>query len=559
MVNAQLVVSPETEKDKGFSQHVEHVNSLDDTEKQPAHHIHGHEVTAEMDEAARVMAEAGKIEYTLAEDKAVLKKIDSWILPVLCLVYWIQQLDKSSVSYAAVFDLREATHLKGQQYSWLSSIVYLAQLGFQPLSSFALVKFPVKWWVLFNLLGWSTVTTVSAAAHNFTGLMICRFLLGMFEATIAPSFVAITQMWWRRREQSYRLIAWQIANSCAAILGPLLSYGVGHGAKSGKIHAYQAIFICLGLIGVASVPLIAWLLPNHPATAKFLRHGNDRAIAIERLRENNTGTKNSTWKWHQVRECLLELKTWGWAAMFLCCALPSGGFGAFGGIITKGFGFDSFEAVLMQMPTGAIQIVMLIFCIWLTNKIKMRFPVVAAMTLFPIAGAVGLLKVPRDQPKSLLGCYYVALILGVLQPLMYSWANLNAAGHTKKVVTMAVAFVFQCVGNIVGPQVYLAREAPKYHTGLYVDIACWCLLFLLAIGMGAHLKALNRKQEKRRIALGRPGEIKDTSIMSLEEGRAYKEELKQALLAEGKDVADLNADSFDDLTDRENPDFFYVI
>lgn len=160
---------------------------------------------------------------------------------------------------------------------------------------------------------------------------------------------------------------------------------------------------------------------------------------------------------------------------------------------------------------------------------------------------------------------------------------------------MAVAFVFQCVGNvsmassstsersltstlqIVGPQVYLAREAPKYHTGkyphfsvptarlrfnshpgLYVDIACWCLLFLLAIGMGAHLKALNRKQEKRRIALGRPGEIKDTSIMSLEEGRAYKEELKQALLAEGKDVADLNADSFDDLTDRENPDFFYV-
>jgi hypothetical protein len=49
--------------------------------------------------------------------------------------------------------LGEATGLKGQQYSWLSSIVYLAQLGFQPLSSFALVKFPVKWWVLFNLLG----------------------------------------------------------------------------------------------------------------------------------------------------------------------------------------------------------------------------------------------------------------------------------------------------------------------------------------------------------------------------------------------------------------------
>ncbi|KAJ9092845.1 hypothetical protein QFC19_008569 [Naganishia cerealis] len=417
-MSAELTVdSPGMDEDKGFAEHLEHVQSFDDHEKQS---LPVHVAIKEVDEAAVVMAEAGKIEYSLEEDKAVLKKIDTWILPVLCLVYWIQQLDKSSVSYAAVFDLREATHLVGQQYSWLSSIVYLAQLGFQPLSSFALVKFPVKWWVLFNLLGWSTVTAVSAAATNFTDLMICRFLLGMFEATIAPSFVAITQMWWRRREQSYRLIAWQIANSCAAIIGPLLSYGVGHAAKSGKIHAYQAIFMCMGLIGVASVPLIAWLLPNHPATAKFLRNGNDRAIALERLRDNNTGTKNSTWKWSQVRECLTEFKTWGWAMMFLCCALPSGGFGAFGGIITKGFGFDAFEAVLMQMPTGAIQIVCLVFCIWLTNKIKMRFPVVAAMTLFPIAGAVGLLKVPRDQPKSLLGCYYVALILGVLQPLMYS-------------------------------------------------------------------------------------------------------------------------------------------
>jgi hypothetical protein len=41
------------------------------------------------------------------------------------------------------------------------------------------------------------------------------------------------------------LIAWQIANSCAAIIGPLLSYGVGHISAKGGIHAYQAIFICM--------------------------------------------------------------------------------------------------------------------------------------------------------------------------------------------------------------------------------------------------------------------------------------------------------------------------
>lgn len=59
----------------------------------------------------------------------------------------------------------------------------------------------------------SIVTICTTAGHSFTTLLICRLLLGCFEATILPSFILITQMWWLRREQSYRTIAYQIANS----------------------------------------------------------------------------------------------------------------------------------------------------------------------------------------------------------------------------------------------------------------------------------------------------------------------------------------------------------
>jgi MFS family permease len=100
----------------------------------------------------------------------------------MCIVYWIQQLDKSSVSYAAVFDLQTETNLKGTQYSWLTSAVYLAQLICQPLSSYALIVFPVKYWVMANFTAWSIVTACTGAATNFTGLLICRILLGAFEA-----------------------------------------------------------------------------------------------------------------------------------------------------------------------------------------------------------------------------------------------------------------------------------------------------------------------------------------------------------------------------------------
>lgn len=190
------------------------------------------------------------------------------------------------------------------------------------------------------------------------------------------------------------------------------------------------LFLRQGLIGVASTPVVAYMLPNHPRTARFLKSDTERKIAVERLRENNTGMNDSNeWKWSQFKECLLDPKTWGWSLMYLCCALPSGGLGAFGPIITRGFGFSSFQTILMQMPTGVIQIVLLWTSTWVTNKIKMRFPVVAVVTMLPIAGAVGLLKVPRDQSGSLLACYYIAFTLAVLQPLVLRYVISYAMMH----------------------------------------------------------------------------------------------------------------------------------
>lgn len=94
--------------------------------------------------------------------------------------------------------------LVGTQYSWLSSIVYVAQLIWQPASSYFLVRLPIAKYrelpfslpvaVLFTLrlvfvvvFLWGTVVACSAAAKNFAGLITARFFLGIFEATVGES------------------------------------------------------------------------------------------------------------------------------------------------------------------------------------------------------------------------------------------------------------------------------------------------------------------------------------------------------------------------------------
>src|SRR5580700_8545605 len=82
------------------------------------------------------------ITVTAADNKRILRKLDLVILPILLWVYFLQYLDKATLSYASVFGLITDTNLQGEDYSWLGSILYIAQMVMQPLVAFFLVKFP---------------------------------------------------------------------------------------------------------------------------------------------------------------------------------------------------------------------------------------------------------------------------------------------------------------------------------------------------------------------------------------------------------------------------------
>lgn len=76
------------------------------------------------------------------------------------------------------------------------------------------------------------------------------------------------------------------------------------------------------------------MMPDDIVSARFLTL-REKAIVVERLRVNNTGTRTSVWKWSQVREVFTDPKTYGWGFMLMITAIPSSGIGTFGGLITK--------------------------------------------------------------------------------------------------------------------------------------------------------------------------------------------------------------------------------
>jgi hypothetical protein len=55
-------------------------------------------------------------------------------------------------------------------------------------------------------------------------------------------------------------------------------------------------------------------MPDSPMEGKFLA-ADDKLIAVERLRMNQMGIASKEWKWEQVKETFLDVKTWLWMAI----------------------------------------------------------------------------------------------------------------------------------------------------------------------------------------------------------------------------------------------------
>jgi len=75
--------------------------------------------------AAEVAAEGNAILEDPVQLKRLVRKIDFTIAPLLACVYFLQFLDKTTLSYTAVMGIRADTHLVGQDYSNLSMLFYV--------------------------------------------------------------------------------------------------------------------------------------------------------------------------------------------------------------------------------------------------------------------------------------------------------------------------------------------------------------------------------------------------------------------------------------------------
>jgi len=244
---------------------------------------------------------------------------------MLCVVYGLNYLDKTTLSYASIMGLQTDLHLHGTNYQWLGSMFYIGYIAWEYPTNRLLQRLPLAKWSSFNIIMWGLTLCCMAATKNFAGAVAVRFFLGVFESAVTPGFALFTSQWYTRKEQGTRTGIWFSFNGFAQILGGLVAYGISVGTKKHpvSIKSWQLVFLVIGLLTSTIGCIFLWAMPDNQLNARFLTP-NERIMAIERIRKNQQGVGNRHFKLYQFKEALLDPITWAFFLLALISDIPNG-------------------------------------------------------------------------------------------------------------------------------------------------------------------------------------------------------------------------------------------
>ncbi|KAH8687311.1 major facilitator superfamily domain-containing protein [Tricladium varicosporioides] len=428
------------------------------------------------------------------EEKRLVRKIDRNLLPILIIAYGLQYLDKTSLSYAAILDLRKSLHLVGQEYSWTSSIFYIGYLAACYPISLGFVKYPLGKYISIIIVIWGAILAFHTLAANYAGMMVLRTFLGALESAISPGFSLITSMWYTPREHVSRHSFWFAGNACASLIGSGVAYGILH--YKGSIAPWRVLFLVFGLITVAYGAILWVLLPDSPENARFLS-AVERELASLRPKKFQHTSQTKKWSKEQFIETLKDPKSWWFLFFVFVISIPNGGTTSFSTLIINGFGYDSGETILMGMPASAFQLLAVILAAVVTSNLRgSRLYAMAFIYLCAIGGCLMIMLIPTKNKLARLGGFWIITAVAPIFPLMLSLFASNTAGFTKKSTTSAFIFVGYCVGNLAGPQFFISTEAPHYPTAYKTILSCFSISIIMILGLRFYLFWENKRRDK---------------------------------------------------------------
>lgn len=433
---------------------------------------------------------------TEEQDKKLRRKVAFIVVGLTFLVNLTMYSDKATLSYASIFGLWEDTGLTQTSYSNANTLFYVGYIIGQVNMVFV-QKFPIGKVVLVMCTLWTIILFLHCVAYNEQGIIALRFFLGFVESVALPALnMTMNQFLTPAEKNSYGPI-WYISSIGVTIPVGFIAYGILHANSS--VPIWKLFIIIIGGCTFLLTILVALIYPNNPTDAKFLST-EEKVWVIRRVQESSKSSiEQKVIKKYQIIEAFKDPITWLFALFFLFQQLANN-LAYQQNLLFQGIGsISNLSSTLVSVAAGGFaSVCAVIATVFLLYKKNYAAFSVVFWTVPSFAASIALVTIDWDKKIALLAMLCLASpLFGIPWILMFSWNTTSCGGYTKRLTRNAIIMFWYSISNIISPQIWRSRDAPRYVPAWIVQIV---LSFFLAPSIALVIWYILHKRNAERLA-----------------------------------------------------------
>lgn len=169
-------------------------------------------------------------------------------------------------------------------------------------------------------------------------------------------------------------------------------------------------------------------------------------------------------------------------------------------ILREGLGFSYVRAQLLSTPPIVFSVICSVAAAWVSDKIKLRWPIMCFQAVLAIAGLLIILYAGPPAVRYF-GLFVASYGIQSNVPSVLSYVPNQTGRLEKKGVASAAVISAGAIGGICGSTIFRSQDAPEYFPGMWSTIAMQFVFIAMTFSLSMYFQYRNRLADQGKVSV----------------------------------------------------------
>ncbi|KAL9542748.1 hypothetical protein MBANPS3_008457 [Mucor bainieri] len=429
------------------------------------------------------------------DEKKLVRTLDIRIMPLFCLFYFADFLDRANIGNATLAGLQTDLGMTPYELSTAISAFFITYIIFEVPSNVVLKRTNAAMWLSFIMLVWGIATLLTAFVTNFTGLLIARLILGAAESGYIPGIMFLLSKVYNPQEFSLRVSILLTMATLSGLLSGPLTYGMSYLDGKNGLHDWQYLFIVEGVPTIVLAIVSYFFLFDDLQKVKWLSTKQKVLQANRMMVHQQADTDHEAISIQTFKDVFMDWKTWAFALVFLLNSINVTSITVFAPTLIDGFGFDPKTSQLLTAPPCAVATIGVLTGGYLASRYNRRSPLLVVGSITIAIGYTCLL-VLTNKWALYSTLFLIPAGMGMQAAAAIGWSAINYHDLNVRAVAVASVLMVGNVGSIIAAYLFRSQDAPRYAFGMIFNLVTALVSAMLSTLTGYLLYRENCRRDR---------------------------------------------------------------